>query len=115
MSGTEHRPLGRDACRAAWARHARVEMALWVILAAFLVMDGLLVTGVLPVRREVMAGGGVLVLALMVLGVAHRQFRCPRCGRRFDLVGKSGWRHNSLARSCGNCGLKKGQCEGLES
>ena len=112
MSGTDGRPLAPDACRAAWERHARVEIALWVVLAAFLVVDGLLVAGALPVRREVLAGGGVLIVALLALGLAHGRFRCPRCGRRFDAIGKSGWLHNSLARRCGSCGLKKGQCEG---
>jgi hypothetical protein len=51
------------------------------------------------------------VVVLVVFSINVSNFACPRCGNCFYAWGPWGLGHNSFARKCRNCGLRKWQCE----
>ena len=53
----------------------------------------------------------VYVIVLVVFSISVSSFVCPRCGERFYAWGRWGLGHNGFARKCGNCDLRKWQCE----
>jgi hypothetical protein len=53
---------------------------------------------------------GFYIVGFLIVGNLASGFRCPRCGAGFCTFGPWGIGHNSFARKCGNCGLRKWAC-----
>jgi len=106
--------MNAEGCRVAWRRHRIVEGLLWLLIGAEVLLVAAITTHVVATRfslRVYLFEGGYLLLVL-VLGVIHGRFCCPRCGYRFNAWGPDGGGHNSLARVCRHCHLHKWQCDG---
>jgi hypothetical protein len=99
--------------KAAWTRHRRLSL---ISSASYLVIPALMVVGWLiqrPIKIPEFAGTvaiTVCFLSFVVLRLTLALFRCPRCGRGFYFYW-GGWGHNPFARKCGNCGLRKWDCD----
>jgi predicted RNA-binding Zn-ribbon protein involved in translation (DUF1610 family) len=101
-------------CPNRWRNHRRWIRRTWALFAGW-VPANLAVFYVLH-KLSVPEGWWMFVTpvgyAIVMIVVANitSNFRCPRCGQRFYAWGPWGLGHNSFARKCRNCGLRKWQC-----
>ena len=101
-------------CAEEWTRHRKYTHIAWGLFAGWIpfgfVVGSLIVWLHLRVNLAFVALIPYL-LGLVIFANVVSVFRCPRCGNRFYAWGPWGLGHNSFARKCGNCGLRKWQCD----
>jgi hypothetical protein len=100
----------------AWAAHRKVRRVLWGLLAGWIpygAFVGVIILGLFPGLNSgwIFVAVAPYLIALGVVANLVGNFRCPRCGFRFFAWGPFGLGHNTFARKCRNCGLKKWQCD----
>ena len=103
-------------CALSWARYRELARVAWILFAGW-IPYGLLVSLVLGHLVAELSSGWIFaavvpyIAALVIVANMAGNLRCPRCGYRFFALGPFGLGHNSFARKCRNCGLKKWQCD----
>jgi hypothetical protein len=107
---------------AAWTEHRRRRRRYW--WAAALGAPGVICLVLLRDRPERAAASPslsrfivltsvLLVVAAMLLNaialVHISQFRCPRCGKQFGMLGGLGLRNNPFTNECLHCHIRVGE------
>jgi hypothetical protein len=105
-------------CAEEWKKHRIRTRIAWGLFAGWLPY-GFLVSFLLRFLHSQVdfAFGAAIVpyaFTWIILSIAVSNFRCPQCGNRFYSWGPGGMGHNSFARKCRNCGLRKWRCDGLD-
>jgi hypothetical protein len=106
----------KQNCAEEWAKHRKRTRVVWGLFAGWIpyVFFVIAVLNWLHVRTTFAFVALVpYILAFVIFGNVVSVFRCPRCGSRFYAWGPWGLGHNSFARKCRNCGLRKWQCDGI--
>jgi hypothetical protein len=102
-------------CPGAWEQHRKNQHVL-IALYAGIIPFFFLVAGLLTKYPRIFHRFPYVMVIYMVCvwlaSVRFSRFRCPRCGNRFDAVTSFGFGHNTFAKKCRNCGLRKWQCPG---
>jgi hypothetical protein len=104
--------LSSSDCSEKWKKHRTLTRISWALFAAW-IPYGILVFNIGCWAHSDYAGVAIILyfVAFMVISTRVSLFRCPGCGERFYAWAPSGLGHNSFARKCRNCGLRKWQCE----
>jgi hypothetical protein len=102
-----------ENCSEEWAEHRKQTRIVWVLFAGWIPYGALsfMLLNWLHLAAAIWVAIILYVIVLVVFSVSVSNFACPRCGERFYAWGRWGLGHNSFARKCGNCGLRKWQCE----
>ena len=109
-----HPNFPQRTCLESWQRHRSRCRWSWGLLAGWIPFGMALIKTADALRLPTpifIACGGAYIVALMGVSFSVNLFRCPRCGHRFYAWGPFGLGHNSFARKCRNCGLRKWKCE----
>jgi hypothetical protein len=104
-----------QTCAAAWEKHRknqRILIALYAGLFPSFLLAGCLIAGYPRIFHDFPYIMVLYVACIWIASFRFSRFRCPRCGNRFDAFGPLGMGHNSFARKCRNCGLRKWECPG---
>jgi hypothetical protein len=106
----------KQNCAEEWTKHRKRTHIVWGLFAGWIPYGffvGITVLNWLRLRPSFAFAAVVpYMLALVIFSNVVSAFRCPRCGSRFYAWGPWGLGHNSFARKCRNCGLRKWQCDG---
>ena len=109
----------KDNCTEEWTKHRKYKRMVWILFAGWIPYGSLVV--LIVSRLHTTAGFAFVallipyILALVIFANLVSIFRCPKCGSRFYAWGPWGLGHNSFAKKCRNCGLRKWQCDGTDS
>jgi hypothetical protein len=106
-------------CAELWAKHRKLNRIGWSLFAGW-IPYGIVIIQVFSRwlhAKDWLVFGALGLYAIGWVAVMNfvSAFRCPRCGSRFYAWGPWGMGHNSFARKCRNCGLRKWQCDGINS
>ncbi len=98
---------------AVWEKYRKY---FWISIAMFVgwMPFGVVIIGGLErwnLNWAVFPAIAIYIVAMSAASIKASGLRCPRCGSRFFEWGPFGAGHNPFARKCGNCGLKKWQCQ----
>jgi hypothetical protein len=100
-------------CSKEWTKHRKQTRIVWALVAGWIPYGALsfMLLNWLHLAAAIWVAIIPYLLVLVVLSVSVSNFACPRCGERFYAWGSWGLGHNSFARKCRNCGLRKYQCD----
>jgi hypothetical protein len=105
----------KQDCAEEWTKHRNHKRFVWALFIGWIPYGGLVVfiLNLLHMRAAFVFVAALVpyILALVVFTNMASIFRCPRCGSRFYAWGPRGVGHNSFARNCRNCGLRKWKCD----
>lgn len=107
-------------CPAAWRTHRKWQRLSWILFALWLPF-GACVFYLLEALPQKMWGReapapvvfgllGTYAIAWVVVCNLAAAMKCPNCGFGFFAWGPWGLGHNTFARKCRNCGLRKWEC-----